>query len=145
MPRTRKLCRVVKSDDGYTMYNTISSKKGLCKSLGGKWCPETLTWRFPLTAASSAEALEEMYNSARWSVPTSAHRRGAAQKELWMNTLTATETIEHGMLPLCGSVHDDVVGYFTGPDDEISAIADRTGGRHFRPRPGVLIWINNFG
>jgi len=49
------------------------------------------------------------------------------------------------MLPHSGSVHDDVVGYFTGPDDEISEIADRTGGRHFRPRPGVLIWINNFG
>jgi len=74
MPRTRKLCRVVKSDDGYTMYNTISSKKGLCKSLGGKWCPETLTWRFPLTAASSASALEEMYNSALYDEDTPAGR-----------------------------------------------------------------------
>jgi hypothetical protein len=91
---------------------------------------------------------------SRWSAPTSAHRKQTheahqarieQQKELWTNTLTATETIECGMLPHGDSVRDDVVGYFTGPDEEISEIADRIGGQKFRPRPGVLIWINNFG
>lgn len=159
------MCRVEKKDDGYIMHNTIRSKKRLCKSLGGKWCPDTLTWHFPATAATSAAALEELYNSALYDEDTPAgwhqrqrldeeHRKQAReahqarieqQKRLWMNTLTATKTIERGDLPHSGSVHDDAIGYFTGPDEEISEIADSIGGQKFRPRPGVLIWINNSG
>ncbi|NDC10237.1 MAG: hypothetical protein EBZ75_13030 [Oxalobacteraceae bacterium] len=66
-------------------------------------------------------------------------------KNLWMETLAATDAIQRDDWPPSGSVHDDVVGYVTGPDDEISEIAQRIGGQQFRPRPGVLIWINNFG
>jgi hypothetical protein len=125
-----------------------------------------MVWRFPLSAAKSAASLEERYNNALYDEDTpagyhqrkkrheeyrkkahEAHQRQIAQqKDKWMETLTATEAIERDDWPPSGSVYDDVVGYITGPnDDAVMEIAQHIGGQQFRPRSGVLIWINNFG
>lgn len=165
MASRRKECRCETTEDGYVMFDTIFSKRGFCKSKGAKWDPAQRAWRFPLSAASSAEELVAAYYKADYDADSKAGRHQKKRRDdearkqhkeehaaelermlaKWSAELTATDTIERGRWPdFACSEHDDRLEFVTGPDDNHPALADSYGAHH-RPRPGVLIRVVNWG
>lgn len=137
------------------------SKRGFCKSRGGKWDPAQSAWRFPLSAASSADDLVAAYNSVDYDADSWAGRRQKTRRDnearkqhrekytaeierllaKWSAELTATDTIVRDYWPKGGhSEHDETIEFVTGPGDDHPALA-QSFGEHYRPRPGVLIRI----
>lgn len=165
MASRRKQCRCETTETGYVMHDTIPSKRGFCRSKGARWDPAQRTWRFPLSAADSAEDLVDAYNKADYDADSKAGRHQKIRRDnetrkrhheehtaeierllaKWSAELTATDTIVKGFWPDgAHSEHDDIIEFVTGPGDDHPALA-QSYGRHIRPRPGVLIRIYNWG
>lgn len=149
MPRNKKVVYTTRDSKHVFLHNTISSKRAVARSLGGKWDVTTRCWLFPLD--TDVESLCSKYADAEYDAGSLAKKTTNRRKQYQLATLQQARTARrrkqqheeakkqlgilretktvtrHSLKP--EHMHETFVA-FTGPKSEMDRI-EQDGGYYF--------------